>query len=182
MVVASDGVQLWCHVALTIHPAPPPLQIDTFERELGWAFMTYKLDAQAEESDPSAIYWSFRLALDKGLIDLLDGAPDACLHKPLSDYVQGDDVWLSAPHDASLFSSFTTASARMLIAAVVLVALGLGAAMIARKRSERNGGGIGGVALSSGGKRGYSAIPMVSLAPKTTPYSVQGVQHATVGV
>jgi hypothetical protein len=72
-------------------------QIATYERELGWAFQTYKLDDAAEAADPSAVYWSFRLAVEAGLIDLLTEAPDACLHKPASDYALGDDTYAPTP-------------------------------------------------------------------------------------
>ncbi|KAK3287685.1 hypothetical protein CYMTET_4820 [Cymbomonas tetramitiformis] len=43
-------------------------QMSMFERELGWSFWTYKLDAGAQQ-DPSAPLWSFPLAVKKGYID-----------------------------------------------------------------------------------------------------------------
>ena len=65
-------------------------QIDTFERELGWVFLTYKMDATAEQHS-SGIYWSFRKAVDNGLIDMSQHA-DECLHVPAADFVLGDDT------------------------------------------------------------------------------------------
>mmetsp|Transcript_40347 Transcript_40347/g.48902 ORF Transcript_40347/g.48902 Transcript_40347/m.48902 type:complete len:604 (+) Transcript_40347:132-1943(+) len=43
-------------------------QIAMFEREIGWAFWTYKLDETAEQ-DISAPLWAFHLAVKKGYID-----------------------------------------------------------------------------------------------------------------
>lgn len=65
-------------------------QIDTYERELGWVFLTYKLSASADQH-PSALYWSFRKAVDSGLIQL-SALSDACLHFPAADYFLGDDT------------------------------------------------------------------------------------------
>lgn len=74
-------------------------QISTAERELGWAFWTYKLDSKVEASEPSSYFWSFRLAASKGFIDKsFYGRRDACLYAPVSDWEVGDDENnLSAP-------------------------------------------------------------------------------------
>jgi hypothetical protein len=70
-------------------------QIDTYERELGWAFWSWKLDDVSESYDPSAVYWSFRLAHSQGLINLDEATAGsdiggACAHKPDSDFFMGD--------------------------------------------------------------------------------------------
>jgi hypothetical protein len=68
-------------------------QIATAERELGWAFWTYKMDATVEATDPSAYFWSFRLAAKKGFIDKsFYGRRDACTYAPVDDFVLGDQV------------------------------------------------------------------------------------------
>jgi len=78
-------------------------QIDTYERELGWAFWSFKLDAVAEAASPSAVYWSFRMAVMQGLIDVASKSnpyapvPDACLHSPIPDYILGDDTYAPTP-------------------------------------------------------------------------------------
>ena len=41
---------------------PTPIQIDTYERGLGWAFTAWKLDATAE-GHPDAKYTSFKAAM-----------------------------------------------------------------------------------------------------------------------
>jgi hypothetical protein len=67
-------------------------QIATFERELGWSFWTWKLSDWAEEKNaPSSWYWSFRLASQKGFIDLHNKSllSDICLYPPLDDYLVG---------------------------------------------------------------------------------------------
>lgn len=67
-------------------------QISTAERELGWAFWTYKLDSKVEATEPSSYFWSFRLAAKKGFIDKsFYGRRDACLYAPIADWETGDD-------------------------------------------------------------------------------------------
>jgi len=59
-------------------------QLDTYERELGWVFWSYKLDDLAE-TDPSAPTWSYRLAVRKGLLTPASYGADsnnACDHYP----------------------------------------------------------------------------------------------------
>ena len=65
-------------------------QIDTYERELGWVFLTYKMSASAEQN-PSALYWSFRKAVESGLIDMAAHS-DGCLHFPTADFFLGDNT------------------------------------------------------------------------------------------
>ena len=66
-------------------------QISTYERELGWAFWTYKVEADLEATQPSAYFWSFHLAMKKGYVDKsFFGNRDACLYAPLEDYAEGD--------------------------------------------------------------------------------------------
>jgi hypothetical protein len=71
-------------------------QIYTFERELGWSFWAWKLSDYAEQNNPpSSWYWSFRLAAEKGFIDLLNVPllDTACLYFPVDDYaIAGDGV------------------------------------------------------------------------------------------
>ena len=67
-------------------------QIDTYERELGWVFFTYKLDDVTEATNPSAAYWSFKKAVQYGLIDLSTPS-HACAHKPESDFFMGDATY-----------------------------------------------------------------------------------------
>jgi hypothetical protein len=69
-------------------------QITTYERELGWAFWTYKLDAEAEEKDPSSHFWSFRLAAAAGYIETENFGKDKdyCQFTPPADYALGDDA------------------------------------------------------------------------------------------
>src|SRR3546814_847059 len=43
-------------------------QIAMYERELGWSFWTWKVD-EVGETKPSAVWWSFRLAVEMGYID-----------------------------------------------------------------------------------------------------------------
>jgi hypothetical protein len=69
-------------------------QIATAERELGWAFWTYKVDDECEANEPSAAFWSFRLAAKLGFIDKsFYGRKDACTHAPLMDYDLGDAAY-----------------------------------------------------------------------------------------
>jgi hypothetical protein len=70
-------------------------QITTYERELGWAFWTYKLDDVAEKSDPSSHFWSFRLAAKAGFIetDNFGKGKDYCKFAPPADYALGDDAY-----------------------------------------------------------------------------------------
>ena len=58
-------------------------QLETYELELGWVFWSYKLDSLAE-TDPSAPYWSYRLAVQKGLLtpESYGTANTACMHYP----------------------------------------------------------------------------------------------------
>lgn len=63
-------------------------QMDVYERELGWAFWTYKLDEHAETTAESAPLWSFRLAVKEGYIDTTY-PPHACKYDPIADYQGG---------------------------------------------------------------------------------------------
>lgn len=56
-------------------------QLATYEAELGWVFWTFKLDAQADK-DPSAAYWSYRLAVQRGLIVPSSFGGGECDHYP----------------------------------------------------------------------------------------------------
>lgn len=69
-------------------------QISTFERELGWSFWTWKLSEYAEKnSQPSSWYWSFRLAHQKGYINLHNKTEQTiCFTNPLDDYLDGGDA------------------------------------------------------------------------------------------
>ena len=61
---------------------------------MGWAFLTYKLDSTAESPSysPSSVYWSFRLAVQQGYINLNTRIPGTgCLFKPATDFVKGDE-------------------------------------------------------------------------------------------
>jgi hypothetical protein len=89
-------------------------QIATAERELGWAFWTYKLDTQVEATEPSANFWSFRLAAKRGFIDKsFYGRKDACLYAPTSDWELGDEeATLSSKHHKN--SSFSSPSSSYL--------------------------------------------------------------------
>eukprot|EP00158_Paraphelidium_tribonemae_P000480 Partr_v1_DN22528_c0_g1_i2_m28228 putative Glucan 1,3-beta-glucosidase len=60
-------------------------QIAVFEKEMGWSFWCWKLDEQAMKSDPSAAFWSFKLAVHKGYIDTRYPS-DACMHPPAEDW------------------------------------------------------------------------------------------------
>jgi hypothetical protein len=90
-------------------------QIATAERELGWAFWTYKLDTLVEATEPSAYFWSFRLAAKKGFIDKsFYGRKDACMYAPISDWELGDEeATLSASlHHKNASSSSSPSSLR----------------------------------------------------------------------
>lgn len=63
-------------------------QMDVYERELGWAFWTYKLDEHAETTAESAPLWSFRLAVKEGYIDTTY-PPHACKYDPIADWQGG---------------------------------------------------------------------------------------------
>ena len=50
-------------------------QINTFEKELGWFFWTWKLSEYAEKYEiPSSYYWSFSLAVKHDYINLFDNS------------------------------------------------------------------------------------------------------------
>ncbi|CAM9161413.1 unnamed protein product, partial [Ascophyllum nodosum] len=61
-------------------------QLNTYERELGWAFWTWKLEDQLEKNEGAAKYWSFRLALDYGFIDT-DFPDNFCIHPPTANWM-----------------------------------------------------------------------------------------------
>eukprot|EP00457_Paulinella_chromatophora_P003750 gb/GEZN01003758.1/.p1 GENE.gb/GEZN01003758.1/~~gb/GEZN01003758.1/.p1 ORF type:complete len:598 (-),score=96.03 gb/GEZN01003758.1/:275-2068(-) len=68
-------------------------QLVTYERELGWAFNTYKMGDIAEKSPKTSVaLWSFRKAVEKGYINLAELNVDACAHYPADDWVAGDNV------------------------------------------------------------------------------------------
>lgn len=67
-------------------------QIDTYERELGWVFSNYKLDDKTERENPSAIYWSFKMAAQEGILDIREPS-HGCAHKPDSDFFMGDATY-----------------------------------------------------------------------------------------
>lgn len=64
-------------------------QLAMYEREMGWAFWTWKLEDHAEKHEPAAKYWSFHLAVEHGFIDT-KYPTDACLHPPATDWAKGD--------------------------------------------------------------------------------------------
>jgi len=120
-------------------------QISTYERELGWAFWTYKLDDTAETQDPSAVFWSFRLAVKAGYVDPTS-TTDGCLHKPEEDYSWGDGQkpdWAynsAAPASIAAMTvtnaSRTAASSFLLIVAVAGLVFAVVKARLATSRSS----------------------------------------------
>ena len=108
-------------------------QITTYERELGWAFWTYKLDDVAENTNPSSHFWSFRLAASSGFIETHNFGKgiDYCQYAPPADYALGDDAPLAdetavAPRDVVALtstesSSFMGGFSFVLLAAGILV-------------------------------------------------------------
>lgn len=88
-------------------------QISTYERELGWAFWTYKVEDHAEEHEPSAAFWSFRLAMKKGFVDSdFYDRVDACMYEPADDFKLGDAAYAenqSAPTPPDAVSDATQA-------------------------------------------------------------------------
>jgi hypothetical protein len=99
-------------------------QISTYERELGWAFWTYKLEEHIEDSQPAAYFWSYRLAVNKGYVDKsFFGNRDACLYAPIDDFALGDLVQSSpaAMEQASAVSQeIVSSSGNMLTVAVLM--------------------------------------------------------------
>ena len=85
-------------------------QIDTYERELGWVFLTYKLSDSAEQH-PSAVYWSFRKAVDNGLIEL-SPHDDACLHFPAADYALGDNTLAPTAEPPTWHEDYSSSTSR----------------------------------------------------------------------
>lgn len=102
-------------------------QISTYERELGWAFWTYKLEENIEDSQPSAYFWSYRLAVEKGYVDKsFFGNRDACLYAPIADFHEGDSKQTSpAIEKASAIATYQTVngSGAMLTAVVLMMAV-----------------------------------------------------------
>ncbi|CAB1102552.1 GH5 [Ectocarpus sp. CCAP 1310/34] len=62
-------------------------QIDRYEREMGWAFWTWKLEDHLEKNEPASKYWSFSMAVEHGFIDT-DFPEDACIHPPATDWAE----------------------------------------------------------------------------------------------
>lgn len=75
-------------------------QMDVYERELGWAFWTYKLDEHAETTAESAPLWSFRLAVKEGYIDTTY-PPHACKYDPIADWQGGAPAAVPADEPAT---------------------------------------------------------------------------------
>lgn len=132
-------------------------QINTYERELGWAFWTYKLDSELEESHPSANFWSFRLAAKRGYILTDDfDKTDHCQHTPVADYVLGDDAPAPETIESSVdiirdsaVTDYSNASGQHLswyLAPVVLIV----AIAVIYARTEKNGQRTRYVELSEG--------------------------------
>ena len=59
-------------------------QMSVFENELGWTFWTWKLSDYAEKMEISSMYWSFRLLIQNGYINLHDynSIENACNFDP----------------------------------------------------------------------------------------------------
>eukprot|EP01041_Mallomonas_annulata_P007992 gene7992-16355_t len=139
-------------------------QISTYEKELGWAFLTYKLDNVAESKgySSSSVYWSFRMAVAEGYINLLDQPLDqGCLWKPPNDFAKGDDntttTFQSAWQQAMAAETIGYQSLSLFsITSMVLMAGIMGLIVVRLRRNEESS---------------YASIPMVHIASHSTSTS-----------